>query len=140
MRFGVPQSEKFELQGDENQAPVLGDCGVMFSQGGQFLLRIFLPAENRGNGIDSFLDPLFQQGKEDLFLASKIGIEGAARITSPGSDVFEAGGFKAVTGKNAFRRGQQFSPCGLGSLGLPGADPRPRREADPAPASVLCRQ
>jgi hypothetical protein len=106
MCFGVPQSEKFELHGDENQAPVLGDCGVMFSQGGQFLLRVFLPAENRGNGIDSFLDPLFQQGKEDLFFARKIGIEGAARIASPGSDVFQAGSFEAVTGKDTLRGGQ----------------------------------
>jgi hypothetical protein len=36
MRFGMPQSEKFELQGNQDQAPVLGDCGICFRSAANF--------------------------------------------------------------------------------------------------------
>ena len=97
-------------------------------------------AENRGDGLDSFLDPFLQQGEEDLFLASVNGIEGAARVAGSGSDVFQACGFEAVTRKNALRGGQQFSPCRFGSLDLPRADSRAPRNAVSALAYVLGRQ
>jgi hypothetical protein len=140
MRFVMPQSEKFELQGNQDQAPVLGDCGIMFSQRGQFLVRAVLPAENCGEGIDSLPDPLFQQREEDVFLALKIGVEGAARVAGPGSDIFEAGGFETVTGKDSLGGRQQLSPGLFGSLDLPGADARSPRDADSALAFVLRRQ
>ena len=133
----MPQSEKFELQGDQDEAPVLGDFCVMLSQSGQLLLRAFLPAENRRDGIDSLPDPLFQQCEEYFFLAPIIGIEGAARVAGPGGDVFEAGGFKTVTGKDALSGGQQLLPGRFRPLRLPGAYPRPPRDADPGLALVL---
>src|SRR5260370_18448128 len=110
MRFGMPESEKFELHGDENQTAVLGDFGVMFSQGGQFLVRGFLSAKDRGDRIDSLPDPLFQQGEEDLLLPSKIGLKVAARIPGPASDVFQAGIFATITANASPGRDPEESP------------------------------
>ena len=99
-----------------------------------------MSAKYRGDRIDSLPDPLFQQGEENLFLASKIGVEGAARIAGPGSDVFQASGFETVTCKDSLGGGQEFSPGRFGPLGLPGAHARPGGYADQAIACVLGRR
>jgi len=118
----MPQSEKFELQGDQDKAPVLGDFCVMLSQGGPtsaegfFCLRRTAVTESircRTHCSSS--------AKNILLLAPIIGIEGAARVAGPGGDVFEAGGFKTVTGKDALSGGQQLLPGRFRPLRLPGA-------------------
>lgn len=132
MRFGMPQSEKLEFQGDQDQSPVLGNFRIMFSQGRQFLMGTLLLAQSRRNGIDSLPDPLFQKGKKNLLLAPEIGVERAACIAGPGSNVFEASGLEAVAGKNFLGGGQKLSPGCFGSFGLPGMDVHLRRYADAA--------
>ena len=134
MRFGMPQSKKLEFHGDQDESPVLGNFRIIFSQGGYFLLWFFLLAQGRRDGIDSLPDPLFQQCEEYFFLAPIIGIKSAARVTGTGGDVFEAGGFKTVTGKDALSGGQQLLAGRFRPLRLPGAYPR---DADPALALVL---
>src|ERR1700737_4689585 len=112
----------------------------MFSQGRQFLIWICLSAQNCGHRIDSLPDPLFQQGKEDLFLTLKIGVESAARIAGPGGDVFQACSFEPVAGKDSLGARQQLLPRRRRSLSLPGGDPCLRGHAYPSLAFALSRQ
>ena len=71
-------------------------------------------AESGNDRIDSFPDPLLEQGKEDVFLAFKIGVESAARVARAGGNVFQARRLETVLGEDAFGGRQQFSPGGCG--------------------------
>ena len=81
-------------------------------------------AESRCDGIDAIPDPLLEQGEEDVFLALKICIESAARVTRTGGDILEPSGLKPVLGEDPFGGGQQLSLGGRSSFHLAGAGPR----------------
>ncbi len=102
MRLGMTQGKQFEFHGDQDQAAVGGQFRVMGSQGHELFDRIRVAADGAREGLDSLADPLLEQGKEDVFLAFEIGVEGAAGIAGAGGDVFQAGRFKAVLRENAF--------------------------------------
>ena len=87
-----------------------------------------MAAHGAGQGIDSFADPLLEQGEEDVFLALEIGVESAARVAGAGGDIFQARGFKTVLRENLLGGGQEFAPGGLGPLGLAGAGLRASEE------------
>ena len=124
MRLGMPQGKELEFQGNQDQAAVRGIFRVVFPQRRKFFERIFMPAESRSDGIDSFLDPLLQQGKEDVFLALKIGVKSAARVARAGGNIFQASRLETVLCEDAFGGGQQLSLGGRSSFHLAGAGPR----------------
>ena len=129
MRFGMAQRKELEFQGNQDQPAVLGDFRIMFAKSRKFLERIRILAESGNDRIDSFADPILEQGKEDVFLALEIGVESAARVARAGGNIFEARGLETVLGEDAFGGRQQFSPGGRGALGLAGAGPRARQAA-----------
>src|ERR1700730_18785864 len=95
----------------------------MFPQSGKFLGGGLMAAEYRGNRIGSFLNPLVEKGKEDIFLTVKIGIESATGIAGSGSDVLEASRLKTVPRENAFGGIEEFPFGCFGPLRLPQAGP-----------------
>lgn len=50
----------------------------------------------------------FKDGEEDIFLVTKVVIEGAARLAGPGGDVFNPGRFETVAGEDFPSRAHQF--------------------------------
>jgi len=101
VRLGVAKREQLEFHGDQNQAAILGQPGIVRPQGRQLGLGVSVPPKVIGNGLDSLLGPFLEQCKEDIFLALEVRIESAAGVAGPGGDVFQARSFKTVLCENA---------------------------------------
>jgi hypothetical protein len=120
MGFRMPQGKELKFQRDQNQTAVLGKFRVMPSQSREFFSRTFLLAQRCGDIVDSFPDPLVQQGEEDVFLALKIRIKRAASITRAGGNLFQPSGFETVPGKNALGGIEQLAPGRRSAFDLAG--------------------
>ena len=48
--------------------------------------------------------------EENIFLALKIGVEGAARVAGKRGDIFQTGGLKSVAGEDPLRGDQKLPP------------------------------
>ena len=118
MRLGVAQSEELELQGNQNQSAVFRDPRVMLAKSREFIEGILVPAKSIRDGLDSLPNPIVEQREKDIFLALKVRIEGAARVTRAGGDILEARGLETVLRENALGGRKQFSPGRFGAFVL----------------------
>src|SRR5579871_3502401 len=81
VRLRVAQGKQLELHGNQNQAAVSGQLGVVSSQRRQFFSGIRVAAESGGERLDSLTHPFLENREENVFLALEVGIKGAAGIS-----------------------------------------------------------
>jgi hypothetical protein len=111
----VAYGEQLEFEGEEREAAILRDLCVMLAQGAQKFRRGFPLGEQRVHFGDALPNPSFEQRKENIFLAFKIGVKSAARVARERGDIFQPRGLKSIARKNSFRGDEELPPRGLGA-------------------------